>query len=55
VHLINRPLSHAFDGDISERVWKGKDISYNHLSVFDCRAVVHIPNDERSKLDSKIK
>jgi hypothetical protein len=26
VHLINSSPSHALDGDISERVWKGKDI-----------------------------
>jgi hypothetical protein len=38
-----------------KRVWKGKDISYDHLRVFGCRAFVHIPKDERSKVDSKIK
>jgi hypothetical protein len=54
VHLINRSPSHALDGDISESIWKGKDVSYDHLRVFGCRAFVHIPNDERSKLDSKI-
>jgi hypothetical protein len=29
--------------------------SYDHLRVFGCRAFVHIPKDERSKLDSKTK
>ena len=38
-----------------EKVWTGRDVSYNHLRVFGCRAFVLIPRDERSKLDSKTK
>jgi hypothetical protein len=34
VHLINRSPSHALDGDIPEMIWKGKDMSYDHLRVF---------------------
>jgi hypothetical protein len=34
-------------------IWKDMDISYDHLRVFGCRVFVHIPKDERSKLDSK--
>jgi len=30
-------------------------VSYKHLRVFGCRAFVHIPRDERSKLDKKTK
>lgn len=30
-------------------------MSYDHLRVFGCRAFVHIPKDERSKLDDKSK
>ena len=33
----------------------GKDVSYDHLRVFGCKAFVHILKDERSKLDVKIK
>ena len=55
VDLINLsplvPLNH----DILQRAWIGKDVSYNHLRVFGCRAFVHVPRDERSKLDSKTK
>ena len=32
-----------------------KDISYDHLRVFSCRAFVHVLKNERFKLDSKIK
>ncbi|VFQ70960.1 unnamed protein product [Cuscuta campestris] len=37
----------------SDRVWSGKDVSYDHLRVFGCKAFVHVPKDERSKLDVK--
>ncbi|GKC23794.1 putative RNA-directed DNA polymerase [Tanacetum coccineum] len=36
-------------------VWSGKDVSYHHLRVFRCKASVHIPKDEKSKLDMKNK
>ncbi|KAJ0797294.1 putative RNA-directed DNA polymerase [Helianthus annuus] len=41
-------LSHA-------GVWSGKDVSYDDLRVFGCKAFVHIPKDERTKLDVKTK
>ena len=43
------------NGDIPERVWTRKDVSYSHADVFGCRAFVHIPKDEKSKLDDKAK
>ena len=55
VDLINFSPSAPLDGDIHERVWTGKDVSYKHLRVFSCKAYVHIPKDERSKLDDKAK
>ncbi|KAH0716574.1 hypothetical protein KY290_012732 [Solanum tuberosum] len=45
----------AFDGDVPNRVWFAKDVSYGHLKVFGCKACVHVPKDERSKLDIKTK
>ncbi|KAB5519390.1 hypothetical protein DKX38_023709 [Salix brachista] len=47
----NRNSSEFFD--VPDRVWNGKDVSYDHLRVFGCKAFVHIPKDERSKLDVK--
>ena len=55
VDLINLSPSVPLQGDVPKRVWRGKDISYNHLRVFGCKAFVHIPKDERSKLDNKAK
>ncbi|CAJ2642124.1 unnamed protein product [Trifolium pratense] len=55
VDLINLSPSIPLDGDVPNRVWTGKDVSYGYLRVFGCRAFVHIPRDERSKLDKKSK
>jgi transposase InsO family protein len=53
VYLINLSPSYPLQGDVPNRVWYNKDVSYDHLKVFGCKAYVHIPQDERSKLDSK--
>ncbi|KAK8936121.1 hypothetical protein KSP39_PZI013254 [Platanthera zijinensis] len=52
-HVINLSPSSALQEDVPDRVWCGKDPSYSHLRVFGCKAFVHVPRDERSKLDSK--
>ncbi|RDX84970.1 hypothetical protein CR513_33901, partial [Mucuna pruriens] len=53
VYLINRSPSVPLDGDVPERVWRGKDISYSHLRVFGCQAFAHVPKEQRTKLDDK--
>ncbi|KAG6399745.1 hypothetical protein SASPL_141228 [Salvia splendens] len=40
-------------GDVPENVWTEKNTSYDHLRVFGCKAYIHVPRDERSKLDTK--
>ncbi|KAF2318902.1 hypothetical protein GH714_011547 [Hevea brasiliensis] len=39
--------------DVPDRVWYGRDVSYDHLCVFCCKCFMHVPEDERSKLDAK--
>ena len=41
------------DFDILKRVWTRKNVSYSHLKVFGCRAFMHVPNEQRSKIDDK--
>ncbi|GJZ30517.1 putative RNA-directed DNA polymerase [Tanacetum coccineum] len=53
VHVINLTPCVPLRFDVPDRVWSGKDVSYRHLRVFGCKASVHIPKDERSKLDVK--
>ena len=55
IDLINLSPSIPLKGDVPERVWTRKDVSYDNLRVFGCKAFVHIPKDERSKLDVKAK
>ncbi|CAH9075454.1 unnamed protein product [Cuscuta epithymum] len=55
VHVINLTPCVPLSFDVPDRVWSGKDVSYRHLRVFGCKAFVHIPKDERSKLDVKSK
>ena len=55
VDLINLSPSVPLNGDLPEKVWTGKEVSYDHLRVFGSKAFVHIPKDERSKLDPKAK
>ena len=53
VDVINLSHCYPLNGDVPERVWIDKDVSYEHLRMFGYQAFVHIPKDERSKLDSK--
>ena len=54
-YLINRSPRVALDEKVVEEVWTGKEVDYSGLRVFDCLAYVHIPSEERSKLDPKSK
>ena len=53
VYVLNRSPSIPLQHKVPEKVWSGKDVSYDHLRVFGCKAFVHIPKDERSKLEVK--
>ena len=52
-YVINLSPVVALDGDVPDRVWFDKDVSFDHLKVFRCKACVHVPKDERSKLNVK--
>ena len=55
VYVLNLSPCVPLEGDILQKLWSGKEVSYKHLKVFGCRAFVHVPRDERSKLYSKTK
>jgi len=55
VTLLNLSPSQSLKGKILEEEWYGKKASYDHLKVFRCRAFIHIPKDERMKLDARTK
>jgi hypothetical protein len=52
-YLVNRSPSSALDDKTPHEVWTGKKPSLQHLRVFGCDAYVHVPKENRSKLDKK--
>jgi hypothetical protein len=54
-YLINRSPRIALNGKVTKKVWTGNEVDYSGLRVFGCPAYVHIPSEERSKLDLKSK
>ena len=52
-YLRNRSPSSAVGGITPHQAWYGQKPRVDHLRVFGCTAFVHVPKDERWKLDSK--
>jgi hypothetical protein len=42
------------DGKTLYEVWTGKEPFLTHLKVFVCDAYVHVPKENKSKLDNKV-
>ena len=55
VYLKNRCPTKAVTGKTPYEAWFGQKPRVDHLRVFGCDAYVHVPKDERGKLDSKVK
>jgi hypothetical protein len=53
-YLVNQSPSSALDDKTPHEVWSGKKPSLRHLRVFGCDAYVHVPKENRSKLDKKV-
>nr|KYP61730.1 Retrovirus-related Pol polyprotein from transposon TNT 1-94 [Cajanus cajan] len=53
VHVINLSLAIALNSEVPNKIWFGKNVKYDYLRVFSCKAFVLVPKDERSKLDTK--
>ena len=54
-YLRNRSPTSAVEGVTPHEAWYGRKPRVEHLRVFGCTAYVHVPKDERGKLDSKTK
>ncbi|KAL0355895.1 UNVERIFIED_CONTAM: Retrovirus-related Pol polyprotein from transposon TNT 1-94 [Sesamum radiatum] len=54
-YLINISPRASLSGKVAEEVWTGIPINFDHLRIFGCPIYVHVPRDERSKLDPKSK
>jgi hypothetical protein len=54
VDLINLSPSVPLNCDFPQRVWTRKDVSFEHLRVFGCRAFVHVPRDGGPSLIARL-
>jgi hypothetical protein len=52
-YLINRSLRTSLEGKVGKEAWTGNKVDYSLLRVFGCPAYVHVPSEERSKLNPK--
>eukprot|EP00253_Pinus_taeda_P021064 PITA_21064 len=52
-YLVNRFPSSTLEDKTPQEVWTGKKPSLSHMRVFGCDAYVHVPNEKRTKMDSK--
>jgi hypothetical protein len=53
-YLVHRSPSSALDEKTLQEVWIGKKPSLTHLKVFGCDSYVHVPKENKSKLDKKV-
>ena len=54
-YLRNRSPTTALNGHTPYEIWFGKKPNVSHLRVFGCNGYVHIPKENRKKLDAKSK
>ena len=54
LYLINRSPSGPLNFEVPKKEWTEKYVSYSHLRVFGCKCFVHVPKEQRSKLDDKV-
>ncbi|RDY02489.1 hypothetical protein CR513_14047, partial [Mucuna pruriens] len=52
VHVTNFNLIVVLNTKVPNKICD-KNVKHDHLQVFGCKAFVHVPKDERSKLDMK--
>jgi hypothetical protein len=53
-YLVNRSPASMLDENNPHKVWSCKKPSLKHIRVFGCDAYVHIPKENKSKLDKKV-
>ena len=53
MHVINLSPIVAWNSEVPNKIWFDKNVKYDHLRVFGCKAFAHVPKDKISKLDAK--
>lgn len=52
-YLMNRSPTVVIRDKVPAELWYGRKINLSHLRIFGCLAYKHVPQQKRSKLDSK--
>lgn len=50
-YMINKSPSNF---KVLKKAWIGRDVSYSHLIVFGFKSFMHVPKEQRFKLDDKV-
>jgi hypothetical protein len=53
VYIKNRCPTKALESKTPQEAWTGRKPDVSHLRVFECKTFAHIPDEKRSKLESK--
>ena len=53
MHILNLTPSVPLQFGVPNKVWTSWNVTYDHLHVFGCKELVHVPKDKRSKLEVK--
>ncbi len=53
VSIKNRCPTKAFNSKTPQEAWSGRKPDVSHMRVFGCKAFAHVPNEKRTKLQSK--
>jgi glutaredoxin len=53
VYIKNQCPTKVFDSKTLQKAWSGRKPDVSHLRVFGCKAFAHVPNEKRTKLESK--
>jgi hypothetical protein len=53
VYIKNQCPTKAIDSKAPQKTWSGMKPDVSHLKVFSCKTYAHVPNEKRTKLESK--
>jgi hypothetical protein len=53
VYIRNRCLTKGHDSKTPQEAWSGRKSDMSNLRVFSCKAFAHVPDEKRTKLESK--
>jgi hypothetical protein len=53
VYIKNQCPTNVLDSKTPQKAWSGRKPDVSHLRVFACKAFAHVPNEKRTKLESK--